>query len=219
MMKRASIGLTLTLACAGLSACADTGDYDGGQTLRAAGEVIEFWNFRPNDPGNGDVNLLEDMDDDSLPDTITWTNVGDGVSTDVFDGAGTLVVSTFENQIYDADGNLQCTAYLENGLYKLREGLDGPVILTATQGRYVFWDDVGQLPSPGTSAWQQLIYTQLAYEFYGDVLYDGPRWISDIIAYADVHIHKASPMRKLLIAALYEGECGAGGDPNLPPPG
>jgi hypothetical protein len=159
------------------------------------------------------------MDDDGLPDTITWTNVGDGVNTDVFDGDGVLVVSTFENQIYDADGNLECTAYYEDGLYKLREGLDGDVILTATQGRAVFWGNVDQLPQPGTTEHQILIYTQLAYEFYGEFLFDGPHWISDIVGYADVKIHRASPMRKLLIAALYEGECGSADDVNLPPPG
>lgn len=199
--------------------CAAEGEdfADDGQSLRAAGETVEFWDFRPNDPGNGDVELSDGMDDDGLPDVIITTPTTGG-NTDVVDPDGELVVSTTENQIFDAGGNLACTAYMEGGLYKLREGLDGDVVLTATQGRYVFWGDVQSLPAPGTYAWPHLLYNELAYEFYGDVLYDGPRWFADVVADADVHIHRANPMRKLLIAAVYEGECGAG-QPPLPPPG
>lgn len=201
-----------------VAGCAQDGEDfgDDGQSLRAAGEMVEFWNFRPNYPGNGDVEL---SDDDALPEVITW-DVGDGSadSTDVFDPNGELVVSSFENQIFDASGNLRCTAYLENGLFKLREGLDGEVVLTATQGRYVFWGNVDALPEPGTAAWTHLFYNDLAYEFFGDRLYDGPRWFADVVAHTNVHIHRANPMRKLLIAALYEGECGAASEP-LPPPG
>ncbi len=198
-----------------LAGCAQGDDFDDeGQSLRAAGEVVDFWNFRPTDPGNGDVELS----DDSLPDVIVWDIPSSGDSSDVFNHSGELVASTSENQIFDPTGSLQCTAYFEDGMYKLREGLDGDVLLTATQGRYVFWGNVQGLPAPGTNAWQQLLLEQLAYEFYGDVLFDGPRWSADVIAHANVHIHKANPMRKLLIAALYEGECGTAQQP-LPPPG
>lgn len=177
--------------------------------------MVDFWNFRPNDPGNGNVQLSED---EQLPDIIVWDIPSSGDSSDVFGPNGELVVSTLANQIFDVAGTLRCTAYLEDGLFKLREGLDGDVVLTATQGRYVFWGDVQALPEPGTYAWQHLIYNDLAYEFYGDVLYDGPRWIADVVAHSNVHLHRANPMRKLLIAALYEGECGAAQQP-LPPPG
>jgi|GEM_PF-4949776 len=220
-MMRASIqALTMTLVCTSLVACAESeDDLDGGQSLRAAGEMVEFWNFRPNDPGNGEVQLSEDDDDDGLPDAIIWSSgSGEGGGSDIYTPGGDLVVSQVENQIFDADGYLRCTAYMEDGLFKLREGLDGDVVLTATQGRYVFWGDVQGLPQPGTGAWQELIYTQLAYEFYGDVVYDGPRWISDIVGYANVHIHKANPMRKLVFAAMFEGECGTA-DQQQPPPG
>ena len=197
-----------------VAGCAQDGEDfgDDGQSLRAAGEMVDFWNFRPNDPGNGNVEL---SDDDALPDVDTITITPNGSGSDVFDPDGELLVSTFENQIYDAAGDLRCTAYLEGGLFKLREGLDGDVVLTATQGRYVFWGDVQALPTPGTHAWQHLIYNELAYEFYGDVLYDGPRWIADVIAHADVHIYRANPMRKLLIAAMYDGQCGTA--QQLPP--
>lgn len=200
-----------------VAGCAQDGEDfgDDGQSLRAAGEMVEFWNFRPNDPGNGDVEL---SDDDALPDVTTITINSGGNGSDVFDPNGELIASTFENQIFDAAGDVRCTAYFEGGLFKLREGLDGEVVLTATQGRYVFWGDVQSLPASGTYAWQHLVYNDVAYEFYGDVLYDGPRWIADVVAHADVHIHKASPMRKLLIAAFYEGECSTAEQP-LPPPG
>jgi len=200
-----------------LSGCAQEGDFpEDGQSLRAAGETVDFWNFRPNDPGNGEVELSDGMDDDSLPDVVVWDIPTSGDSADVFDVNGVLVASTVENQIFDAGGNLRCTAYLEDDLYKLREGLDGEVVLSATQGRYVFWGDIQSLPEPGTYAWHSLLYHELAYEFYGNDLYDGPRWMADVIAHANVHIHKANPMRKLLIAALYEGECGTA---QQPPPG
>lgn len=199
-----------------VAGCAQDGEDfgDEGQSLRAAGETVEFWNFRPNDPGNGDVEL---SDDDSLPDVGTFTIGPNGGGSDVYDPNGQLVASTVENQIFDAAGSVRCTAYLEGGLYKLREGLDGEVVLTATEGRYVFWGDVQALPEPGGSAWQQMLYYQLAYEFAGDVIYDGPRWFADTVATADVHVHRANPMRKLLIAALYEGECGMGQQPSTPP--
>ena len=198
-----------------LAGCGQQGDGLGDEgSLRAAGETVDFWNFRPIAPGNGAVEVMED---DSLPDEPTFTITPGGGSSDVFDPNGDLVLSTVENQIFDAAGNLRCTAYHENGLFKLREGLDGEVLLTSTRGRYVFWGDVQALPTPGTVAWQHLIYNELAYEFFGHLLYDGPRWYADVIAFADVHIHKANPMRKLLIAALFEGECGAADQ--LPPPG
>ncbi|MBV1857634.1 MAG: hypothetical protein KUG77_04420 [Nannocystaceae bacterium] len=215
-MRGLKLGMPLALGCM-LSGCAQGDDFsDEGQSLRAAGEMIEFWNFRPNDPGNGEVEL---SDDDSLPDVPTFTIVpSGGGDSDVYDVNNQLVVSTNENQIFDATGTLYCTAYLEDGLYKLRQGLDGAVLLTATQGRYVFWGDVQELPTPGTYAWQHLLHNELAYEFYGDVLYDGPRWFGDDVGSADVHIHRANPMRKLLIGALFEGECGTAQQP-LPPPG
>lgn len=216
-MRGLKLGLSLSFGCL-LGGCAAEGEdfADDGQSLRAAGETVEFWNFRPNDPGNGDVDMMEDED---LPDVIVWDiDTGSSGSTDVFGPNGDLVLTTFENQIFDPGGNLRCTAYFEDGLYKLREGLDGDVVLTATQGRYVFWGDVQSLPTPGTYAWQHLLYHELAFEFYGDDLYDGPRWAADVIAHADVHLHRANPMRKLVIGALYDGECGAGQQP-LPPPG
>lgn len=56
----------------GMTAYADpSGSLSGGsQTLRAAGQGAKFWNWRPNDPGNGAVDLGDDHDDNGLPDTI-----------------------------------------------------------------------------------------------------------------------------------------------------
>lgn len=219
MARVTKLGLAAALLAVGMTGCGDVEDGDPGSSLRAAGETVEFWNFRPNDPGNGDVDLLDDSDDDGLPDTINWeATTGGSGNTDVFDPTGELVVSTIENQIFDAAGNLRCTAYFEDGLFKLRDGLDGDVLLTATQGRYVFWDNVQALPQPGTYEWYALINHQLGYEFYGDVIYNGPRWSADVIGHANVHVHKANPMRKLLIAALHEGTCGAE-QQQQPPPG
>lgn len=201
-------GFWLGLAVTMVAGCAEGGGYDGLDDVRAGGETNDFWNLRPDDPGNGDVDLLDDGDDNGLPDTIIWCLGGDGEGTDVFDATYDLTAFTSENQIFDAAGNLGCTAYAEDGLFKLREGLDGPVVLTASPGRYVFAGDVAQLPEPGSYDWYALLVHQLEFEFYGDVLYEGPRWNADVIGYATEHLHRASPMRKLLVAALYDGLCG-----------
>ncbi len=214
------------LSCAGLLACAQEDGLAGpGSELRSGDAgATDFWNLRLEDPANGAVQLSDD-DGPNPPDIIIWDIDGDEDTSDVYEGpafGGALVLSTVDNQIYDADGQPQCTATFEDGLYKLREGLDGPVIYTATAGRYVFAGDVpGGLPSPGTPAWQTLIYTQLEYEFYQDHVYDGPHWHPDAeaIATASVDLQRANPMRKLLIAALQGGICGSPGEPTLPPPG
>jgi hypothetical protein len=203
--------LVFFLSSLGMMAYADPGDglRGGGQTLRAEHQGPAFWNWRPNDPGNGDVDLGDDHDDDGLPDTIIWCIGGDGTGTDVMDPTGRLIVYTVENQIYDADGVLQCTASKEGGLVKLREGLDGEVILTATLGRFVFAGDLERPPVRASKAWRQLARTHLLYEFYGNEVYDGWRLLSgDVLTTATERIFTANPMRKLLIAALLSGACG-----------
>ena len=202
-----------------LAGCAAEGDeFSGdGQSLRSAGETVEFWNFRPNDPGNGPVQL-NDEGGMTPPDIIIWDIDGDGEGSDVFDPSGAIVLSSDQGQILDANGTVQCSASYENGLYKLREGLDGAVVYTATNGRYVFAGDVSSLPAPGTSAWQQLIYSQLAYDFYGKSIYNGPHWHGDLAGTSTEKLHRASPMRKLLIASLYGGACGSSGVPDTPGP-
>ncbi len=185
--------------------------------LRSA-STDDFWNLRPTDPGNGPVQL-NDEGGMSPPDIIIWDIDGDGEGSDVFDPAGSIVLSSVEDQILDAAGNVQCTAWYEDGLYKLREGLDGAVVYTATPGRYVFAGDVTSLPEPGTYASQVLLYTQLEYEFYGVSIFDGPRWQGDLAGTSSEKLHRASPMRKLLIASLYGGACGSPGVPEMAPPG
>lgn len=218
IVRATKLGLAATLTTFGLTGCGDAAEGGPGHSLRAADETVEFWNVRPNDPGNGDVDLLDDSDDDGLPDTINWeATTGGSGNTDVFDPTGTLVVFTVDNQIFDAAGNLRCTAHAEDGLIKLHEGLDGDVVLTATEGRYVFWDDVHSLPPSGSYEWHALVNQQLGYEFFRDKIYNGPRWSADIVAHASADMHKANPMRKLLFAALHEGVCGAG--PHQQPPG
>lgn len=221
-MKRASIRtLIVAMTCAGLTACAESEDGlgDVGASHRAAGETVEFWNFRLTEPDNGGVQLHDDDDGPSVPETIIWDIDGGEDVADVYDAAGQFLLATVENQIFDAQGALQCTAYMEDGLFKLREGLDGAVLYTATPGRYVFAGDVpGGLPPTGSSAWQELVYGQLEFEFYGEQIFDGPRWQAEVIATGSVSLSKANPMRKLLIASLFGGVCGSPGAPE-PPPG
>lgn len=201
-MNKTLIGLGLILALAFL---AGTANADPRNNLD------EFWNLSPNDPGNGTIDLGDDDDDDGLPDTITWTNVGDGTYSEVFDRGGILTLVVERNRIFDASGNLQCTAQRAGRLFKLREGVHGPVLFTATLGRYVFDGDVAKLPIRSTKNWRQLIRRGTAYEFYGPDVYDGWRRWGDVEITASESLSRANPMRKLLISALITGECGADG--------
>jgi hypothetical protein len=201
-MNKSPSGLSLTLVLALLA---------GAASSDPRGSVDEFWNFRPNDPGNGTIDLGDDDDDDGLPDTITWTNVGDGTYSEVFDRGGALTLVIEESRIFDAAGNLQCTAKREGRLFKLREGFDGPVLFTATLGRYVFYGDIEKLPVRSTKAWRKLIRRKTAYEFYGPDVYDGWRRFGDVEITGSESVSRANPMRKLLISALISGACGVDG--------
>ncbi len=205
--------VAVVLACAGLAACADTDGLGADDATLRSASTEDFWNLRPGDPGNGPIQL-HDEGGTSPPDIIIWDIPGD--PSDVFDPAGSLVLSAVEDQILDANGNVQCTAWHEDGLYKLREGLDGAVVYTATPGRYVFAGEVSFLPVAGTAAWQELISERLEYEFYGEQIFNGPRWSADLAGRSSEKLHSANPMRKLLIAALYGGACGSPGVPENP---
>lgn len=202
-MNKTLSGLNLTMALVFLA---------GTAISDPRNKLDEFWNLRPNDPGNGPIELGDDGDDDGLPETIVWCIDGDGTSSAVLDPNDRLVLDTDENRIFDAAGNLQCTAQREGRLFKLREGVDGPVLFTATLGRYVFNGDVEKLPIRTTKAWRKLIRRQTAYEFYGPDVYDGWRRFGDVEITANESVSRANPMRKLLISALLSGECGVDGN-------
>lgn len=202
-MKLAMIGLTWTLGVVLLAGIAHANARDNDQA---------FWDFRPNYAGNGPIDLGDDADDDGLPETIVWCLDGDGTHSKVLDEDDNQILFTLRNEIYDAAGTLQCTAHEEDGLYKLREGFNGPVVLTATKGCFVFEGDVKRLPVRATKAWRKTVRRQLAYEFYGSEIYDGRRRLSDVEITANERISRANPMRKLLIGALLSGQCGADED-------
>lgn len=163
----------------------------------AAAQDNAFWNLRPDDPGNGPIDLMDDGDDDGLPDTIIWCIDGDGEGSDVYDADLVLRLITRENRIYDATGTLQCTAHDEGGVYRLRQGVDGPALFTATLSRAVFAGDGTTRPR------------RMAHEFIDVEIYEGARRGGQVAATASAVVARANPMRKLLIAALLNGQCGA----------
>lgn len=158
-----------------------------------------FWAFGPDDPGNGPIDLGDDGDDDGLPDTIIWCIGGDGEGSQVYDADLVLTLFTRENRIYDAAGTLQCTAHDEGGEYRLRQGVDGAALYTTTLGRHVY--DGAAVKPP----------RRLAHEFVDTRVYDGPRRRGQVATTATEVVERANPMRKLLIAALLNGRCGAAG--------
>ncbi|MEM6290322.1 MAG: hypothetical protein AAGA54_03625 [Myxococcota bacterium] len=168
---------------------------------------------------------IHDGDGPLVPECIIWDidDSDDDVyglyEGPVFDDI--LVANVEDNQIFGPDGGLECTAYEENGLFKLRDGLDGEVLFTATPGRYVFQGDVQQLPTPGSYAWHVLLWTDLVIEYYGPLVYGGPRGQQALLGTADQKLHRANAMRKLAIAAMYGAECGSDGPRviEMPPEG
>ena len=205
-----------------VASCGDELDASGDAELRSGS--VPFWQERLQLPDNGPV-TVHDGDGPLIPDCIIWDiDGGEDVADQVFEGPSAeqvLVATVDENQIFGPDGGLECTAYEESGLFKLRDGLDGDVLYTATEGRYVFQGDVQQLPAAGSYEWHVLLWTDLVVEYYGPLVYGGARGQQELLGTADVKLHRANPMRKLVIAAMYGGDCGSNGPRviEMPPDG
>ncbi len=210
---------SMVVAVGSATGCAVDDDVESSE-FRSGGwsPAPDFWNWGLGYAGNEAV-ALHDGDGPLVPDCIIWDIDG---GDDVYEGPeadGELLLSVVDNEVVGPDGTLECFATEEGGLFKLRD-TQGQVLYTASLGRFVFEGDVQQLPAPGTSQWQTLLNERLAFEFFADQVFEGPRWMQKLLGTADAEIKAANPMRKLLIAALFGAECGSNGPREiLPPPG
>jgi len=181
--------------------------YEDGEATTAA-----FWKFGWWKAENGDTQVA--ADDSVSPFDLVWDLDGASTSqstvapnsTDIF---ATTIRQTVEDQIFDAQGNLLCTAVQTQTdgpkVYQLLDA-EGEPVLTLWH-RFVFPGDV-HVPDKGAKI-SQLLQQHTMFSFQGERVYDDRWWVGDVVAQADVELAKANPMRKLEIASLLAGECGA----------
>ena len=150
-----------------------------------------------------------------VPECIIWDiDDADDDVWSIYEGPAfeqVLIAKIDENRVVAADGEIECVAYEERGLYKLRDGLDGDVLFTSAQGRYVFHGDVEVLPQVGSRTWRALLWDDLAFEFHDAHVYGGTRGQQAVLGRADADLERANPMRKLALAAMFAAECGSNG--------
>ncbi|NEV65209.1 hypothetical protein [Thiorhodococcus minor] len=187
----------------------DTRD-KSGEEAGSQKDSAEALTSMSSDSSNGDIDLIDyGLDRRDFPGTALWEIDSDGKDySQVFGPTGALTIFTEENQIFDAFGTLQCIAYEEGGLFKLRHLGKDAVLLTASEIGYVFSGNVDVLPEPSTAEWQRLAESQLAYALTDDRLYKVRDGQAEIAGRTDVSLREANPMRTLLIGAIHEGICG-----------
>lgn len=161
-------------------------------------------------PGDGAIEVRggdDDDDYDGTPDTILWDIDDAGIMQRTDDGtlADRLVVSGTSIASTDASGqteSVRCTVvagdHSSGADYRLVD-TDGEVIFSMWN-RFVFSGD----GKPGEQA-------DPVVSFQGHGIHLGPWWGSDPVAVANESIDRASPVRRLLLAALVTGECGGRG--------
>ncbi len=190
--------------------------FDDDLEDRAGPPTGEFWEWHPNRPGNGDIEVHEGEDAD-VPDCIIWDIDGASVTRQVQTGLYEDRFVVDDNEIFESDGMgglgaLQCSvvqgSHPSGKVFQL-EDAGGQVLLTML-GRYVFIGDV-EVPPIGGHACGNLLQHEVAFSFKKDQIFDGPWWDGNVIATSDAKIAKANPMRRMLLGALVAGECGSAG--------
>lgn len=192
---------------------ADGGDDDDGDSDDGQGSgVVEFWNFGLGNPANGDTTMA--AGDNISPFDLIWDIDEGTTSQSATTDNGTVVTAvireTVDDEILDGEGNVLCTAVQsQSGVRNVYQLLDsnGDAVLTLWH-RYVFAGDV-QVPKAGWKVWK-LISKNTLYSFKKKRVFEDRWWQGESVATADVKIASANPMRKLELAALLAGECGAG---------
>lgn len=152
-------------------------------------------------PGDGDLKIY-DGPVAGPPSGPVWDIVDDDV---IESSSGGLLISVVGDEIYDASGTLVCARYPAgtdgSTLHEeLRDG-NGQVHFTV-MNKWVFYGSQ-QLPNPD--------FDQLAFTFQGDQVFEGPLADDIVLVTATENIQKSGDMRKLVIAALIDGHCGAPG--------
>ncbi|MEX1368698.1 MAG: hypothetical protein AB1Z98_36560 [Nannocystaceae bacterium] len=145
------------------------------------------------------------------PGDVVWDIVDDDVSTAGAGAAGQsqLLVSVDDNKIFDANGSVRCELFPMGSdgdmlVEELRDGSTGDVLFTV-RGKRVYYGSQPVGGSPNAS--------DLAFTFKGAQVFEGKPSDGVVLVTASEKIRKASEMRKLTIAALIDGACGAPGLP------
>jgi hypothetical protein len=161
-----------------------------------------------------DVNIqLEQADGGEDDGTILW----EILNAEVYDGPasnGKLSLYIENNAIYTAEGVQTCTVnspYLNSNLREV-VAANGTDVLFTVWNEYVF---EGQVDVKHTTfgMMKKLFGDQLLFEFQTTDVYLGEARSGFRLLSATADVESSSDGRKLLIAALITGECGASGMP------
>lgn len=155
-------------------------------------------------PGDGDLSIHVG-DDTSVPGSRVWELVNNQVYSESA-STGALMLEVIGDEIYDASGALRCSRIPvgdegSNLIEELRDGTTGDVYYTV-MGKWVFYGRQ-DLPNPD--------FSQLAFTFKADQVFEGSHVDDIVLVTATERIEWAGDMRKLLIASLIDGHCGAPG--------
>ncbi len=215
MMNR---GLILgALACVPmLVGCVAPDDsFDDAEFRAGATDDDAWWAPDPEYPGDGEIEVREGGDHD-FPDTILWDIDGGHVSRSV-DGTSEVLWVVEGNELWTADASSsafesspRCTVvqgdHPSGDVYQLVDG-GGDVVFTMWR-RYVFSGEV-ELPAAPKVKQDEALQEHLAMSFKKKRIHAGGWWEGERLAKADEKIAKANPVRRLLLAAMVSGECGA----------
>lgn len=161
-----------------------------------------------------DVNIeLAQADGGEEDGTILW----EIVELEVFEGlavAGALNLFIVDDVIHTSDGVPTCVIDAPVLDTTAREVIatNGSEVLFTVAGPYVFEGAV-DVSIRNPAKLRKIFASQLLFEFDGDEVFLGERRDQFRLLHASADVESASDGRKLLIAALITGECGAGGMP------
>ena len=214
MRRMSKLGaLVATIAIAGLGGCADL--EDAGPEVEDRTWWLNFWEWQTWKPANGDLEIHEG-ETTEVEECLIFDLTGSGVSQRAVDTSSPNgvrfepVLEVVDNELRTPQGDLVCYAYETDHplVYQLADA-EGEVLFTLFND-WVFDGDL-QVPPPGGKALVNALQNDLAYTIKQDHVYIGPHGDGHILATATEQVTKANPMRKLLIAALVDGQCGAVG--------
>lgn len=214
-MMKLPLTLATVLCASTIVGCVGEGDDDPDLELRAAEGPL--WQPNPSYAGDGPISV-RGGDDIDVPDTIIWDLDGGNVSVQLEPGLFATRMAIRENELWHTDALLQdvpvCTVVAgdhSSGMEFELVDADGEVVFTLWQ-RHVFAGAI-DLPAQGGDDFDQLVEDELAFSFKKDGIHAGHWSDGVLLARASEDIDMASPVRRLLLAALVAGECGSDGMP------
>lgn len=147
--------------------------------------------------------------------TVIWDIKESGVfEGDELQGAPLLLTLGEAGEIYDAGGLHTCTLkapYLEKKLYQVTT-VDGSEVLYTVYDNWVLWGEIEPAKLTDGNV-RRLLGERLLFTFAVDGVYLGAPDTGKLLVSASGDLTAQGQNRKLLIAALLEGECGSNGLP------